>query len=176
MGVSDRLALLAAPVQRLDPSLRPAILDHLLALTPDDRYSRFASSMTDPAIAAYVTGLDLARDLGFGSLGRRGRGGPLIGFIHLACYGDIAELGASVLAAYRRQGLARRLFAVALAAARRQGIREVHLATGHPAARHICRSLGYPVSEGCGHPRARVHLITPADGAPAMPMWFKRGF
>ena len=154
---------MATPVRLLDQGCRPAILDHLLALSPDDRYGRFASTLTDHAIATYVTGMDLERDLGFGIAGRTGPGGPLAGFIHLARYGDIAELGASVLPACRRQGHARLLFAAALEEATRQGIREVHLATGHPAARHICRSLGYPFREGSGHPRVRVLLPRPAQ-------------
>lgn len=139
----------------LEHDCRPAILDHLLALSPSDRYGRFASVPSDQAIATYVSGMDLKQDLGFGI---RGLSGRLAAFIHLPLCGEVAELGASVLAAYRQQGYARRLFADALEEAERQGIREVHLATGHPAARHICRSLGYRLQESFGHPRVRVQL------------------
>lgn len=143
-----------API-RLSEAARPAVLDHLLALSGEDRYARFASTLTDMGIAAYVGRIDMVRDLCFG---RILVGGTLAGFIHLAMQGTVAELGASVLPLWRQQGCARSLFATALDAAAANGVKEVHLATGHPAARHICAGLGYRMLHGQSYPRVRVCL------------------
>ena len=133
----------AAPaVRRLAARDRAAILAHLLALNPDDRYGRFASALSDRAIASYVARIALSNDLAFGIGENSGR---LSAFINLAVHDEIGELGASVLPAYRRQGQARRLFAAALAHAGHLGIARVHLATGHPAALRIAHGLGYAV-------------------------------
>ena len=133
----------AAPaVRRLAARDRAAILAHLLALNPDDRYGRFASALSDQAIASHVVRIALNRDLAFGIGENSGR---LSAFIHLAVHDEIGELGASVLPECRRQGQARRLFAAALAHAGHLGIARVHLATGHPAALRIAHGLGYTV-------------------------------
>ena len=140
---------------RLDGNWRPAVLGHLLALDADDRYGRFATTLSDDGIAAYVGRLDFALDLCFGTLETEG---SLSGFIHLAVQCPVAELGASVAADRRGQGRAYRLFQAALSYARRQGIHEIHLATGHPVARRICQGLGYLVESNPGYPRAKVFL------------------
>jgi len=140
---------------RLDGRQRRKVLRHLLALDGDDRFGRFATPLADAAIAAYVDCIDFAQDLCFGSVEADGE---LSGFIHLARFDDFAELGASVSAGCRCQGRARQLFRAALAEAQRQGLREIHLAAGHPAARHICRTLGYAMRESTTYPRVRVAL------------------
>lgn len=161
MGVITE-PLLAGPA-RLTAAARPAVLDHLLALDADDRYGRFATSLSDAGIAAYAAHIDFTRDLCFGM---QEADGELSGFIHLAVHGTAAELGASVSAARRRQGRARALFRAALGCAFAGGIAEIHLATGHPAARHICAGLGCLLAEGTGHPRVVVRR--PAGRAAAV--------
>ncbi|MGB4063112.1 MAG: GNAT family N-acetyltransferase [Azonexus sp.] len=149
--------------RRLTTAARPAVLAHLLALSADDRYGRFATALSDAGIVAYVARIDFAGDL---CLATQESDGRLSGFIHLAVHGAVAELGASVLPQWRHQGRARLLFGAALAAASAGGMREIHLATGHPAARHICAGLGYAMTEGAGYamtegagyPRVRVQL------------------
>lgn len=141
--------------ERLDATWREAVQQHLLALDADDRYGRFASPLADAAIVAYVECIDFTNDLCFGTPDAHG---TLSGFLHLARFGTQAELGASVVATARRQGLARQLFAGALGEAARAGVQEILLATGHPAARHICAGLGYAQVEGRGYPRVRVFL------------------
>lgn len=140
---------------RLDASSRQAVAEHLLSLDADDRYSRFATPITDQGIAAYVGRIDFARDLCFATQ-REDR--SLSGFIHLAVQGRVAELGASVAVEWRARGVARSLFRTALMHAGGQGIGEVHLATGHPVARRICQGLGYRVEGGFDYPRAKVWL------------------
>ncbi len=149
-----RIPLPARPVLRLTPTHRRSVAQHLLALDADDRYSRFASALSDAGIAAYVRRIDFARDPCFGIVEP---GGGLSGFIHLAVCEDVAELAASVLPPWRRRGRARQLIDVALRFAAAIGIREVHLATGHPAA-HICGGLGHHTLVGSEYPRVRVQL------------------
>lgn len=140
---------------RLSAAARPAVRQHLLQLDADDRYGRFATALSDAAIAAYVERIDFARDQCFGMVDPAG---VLTGFIHLAVCDPVAELAASVLPAWRRCGQARQLFAAALRFAAATGIAEVHLATGHPAARQICTALGYRVQDGQDYPCFRVFL------------------
>lgn len=153
MGVI-REPLLCEPV-RLHAVWRQAVRKHLLALGPDDRYGRFATALSDAAITAYAERIDFARDLCFATVEPDGL---LSGFIHLAVYGEVAELGASVLPIWRKQGRARQLFAAALTVASASGIREIHLATGHPVARRICGRLGYLCKTQSVYPRGVVSL------------------
>ncbi|HQU78917.1 MAG TPA: hypothetical protein PLU47_05545 [Azonexus sp.] len=154
----DALALPA--VRRLAGGDRAAILEHLLALAPDDRYGRFASALSDHAIAGYVARITLDRDLAFGIGEDSGR---LSAFIHLAMHDEIGELGASVLPEYRWQGQARRLFAAALTHAGHLSIARAHLTSGHPAALRIGRGLGYTVETRPTSPRATISLSSTAE-------------
>lgn len=138
---------------------RPALLTHLLDLNDDDRYGRFASSLSDAGIASYVNRIDLEKDIGLALASADGR---MIGFIHLAIHGDAAELGASVSAPWRRQGVAQQLFKAAVKSARNAGICEIHLATAHPVARHILARLGYPSRMQMTYPRGVVPLLDTA--------------
>ena len=159
-----------APPRRLAETDRARVEAHLLALGANDRYGRFATALSDAGIAAYAARIDFAGDLCFGIVETDG---GLSGFIHLAVCGSVAELGASVATQRRRQGRARRLFATALAAASHQGLHEIHLATGHPAARKICSELGHTILESPSYPRARVLIptrsATTAPSATIMP-------
>lgn len=140
-------------VRRLTTAGKPAICRHLCALNPEDRHSRFASTLSDTAIAHYVDKIDFARDTGLGIFDEAGE---LLAFIHLARYWHKAELAASVRLAARHQGHARNLFRRALAEADLQGIRRVQLASGHPVALHIVRGLGYRLKTGPVMPRASI--------------------
>jgi len=146
----------AGEPRRLTAAARPAVLAHLLALSADDRYGRFATALSDAGIAAYVERIAFAHDLCFAT---REANDDLSGFIHLAAHGDVAELGASVLPTWRRQGRAWQLFGTALITAAAGGIHQILLATGHPAARHICGGLGYAMRENTTYPRVRVSLV-----------------
>jgi GNAT superfamily N-acetyltransferase len=145
----------ALAVRRLLADDRAAILAHLLALDCDDRYGRFVSALSDHAIATYVGRLSLDHDAGFGIVDASGLRS---GFIHLAVHAPSGEIGASVLPKSRRQGLASRLFAAAFRHARHRGLDAIHLASGHPAALHIYRSLGLAVDLRPTTPRAIVRL------------------
>ena len=66
---------------RIIASQRTRVLDHLQALDDDDRYGRFATSLSDTGIAAYVGRIDFERDIG---LAVAAVDEPVIGFVHLA--------------------------------------------------------------------------------------------
>lgn len=152
-----------APPRRLGEADRAGVEAHLLALDANDRYGRFATPLSDAGIAAYAARIDFVSDLCFGIVETDG---SLSGFIHLAVWEKVAELGASVATQLRRQGRARCLFATALAAAGHQGLLEIHLATGHPAARKICGELEHAILDSPSYPRARV-LIRARSSASA---------
>lgn len=140
---------------RVTAGERPVVLAHLLQLSADDRYGRFGTSLSDNGIEAYVACIDFARDIGVATAGNNGQ---VTGFIHLAVYGDSAELGASVGARWRRQGIARQLFSGAVELALMGGIREIHLATGHPVARRIFTGIGYPCQMRTTYPRGVIEI------------------
>jgi len=140
---------------RVTNGLRTLVLAHLLALDGDDRYGRFGVSLSDAGISSYVGSIDFRRDIG---LAVEGSDGNIIGFIHLACHGYSAELGASVSGVWRKQGIAHRLFKSALNQAPAAGIGEIHLAAAHPVARHIFTKLGYGCRLNPGYPRGLIKL------------------
>src|SRR5712692_3767184 len=90
---------LAIELSRADA---PALERHFLALDADDRRLRFGAPQSDYAIRAYVERIEFGRDAVFGVWGDDLE---LLGAAHLARSGKRAELGLSVLSAYRRSGL-----------------------------------------------------------------------
>ncbi len=157
MGLSGEPAAwaLSHRLRRLSAFSREAIVAHLCSLDKDDRHARFASASSDGDIAQYVDKIDFHNDL---CVGLFATDGQLVGFIHLALHGRIGELGASVLPAWRQQGVAHALFGRSLRMAKMLGVCEIHLASGHAAAYRICVQLGYRITTGESYPRARVFL------------------
>jgi GNAT superfamily N-acetyltransferase len=89
----------------------PGIVDHLAALSPEDRHLRFCGTLSDAAIAEHVAGLD--RRPGFALAAFAGPlwqgpfhgSGPIKAFAELVVSGQTAELGLSVDADRRRAGI-----------------------------------------------------------------------
>ncbi|WP_082567517.1 GNAT family N-acetyltransferase [Pelomonas sp. Root1217] len=115
------------PIRSLARRHRHRIIDHLLALEPQDRYLRFGYAASDEQIRKYARSIDFARDE---VLGIFNRSLHLIALAHLA-YGQpmpgepgrtMAEFGVSVLPQSRGRGLGRRLFDAAGLHARNRGI------------------------------------------------------
>jgi RimJ/RimL family protein N-acetyltransferase len=90
-------------VQKLSSLQRPALLEHLQTLSPEDRRLRFGTYMNSWALEEYVNHIDFAHDMVFGIYGREM---TLIGMAHLALDRDhhYAELGLSVEPAQRGKG------------------------------------------------------------------------
>jgi len=115
------------PIRSLARRHRRRIIDHLLALEPQDRYLRFGYAASDEQIRKYALSLDFARDEVLGIFNRRLK---LVAMAHLAydqaLPGEpgrtMAEFGVSVLPQSRGRGLGRRLFDTAALHARNRGI------------------------------------------------------
>ena len=133
---------------RLRPSDRAALLRHFLALESEDRRLRFGTPLRDESIAAYVNRIDFVRDGVFAV--HDGSFEPLA-VVHVACSGQKAELGLSVLPAYRNTGMGTLLTELAVMHLRNRGIGQafVHCLSENGAMMHIARKLGMAV-EPCG--------------------------
>lgn len=112
------------PMRALSPRHRKRIAQHLLALSPQDRYLRFGYAAQDVHIQKYVDSLDFARDEIYGIFNRALK---LIAVAHLALCADSmhvssAEFGVSVNLDVRGKGYGALLFDRAMTHARNQGI------------------------------------------------------
>src|SRR5262245_2720289 len=126
---------------RLCPTAKPQLLRHYLALPHADRHLRFGGAMAVSAVAKYVVRLDLIEDAVFGVLdGAR----DLVGVAHVPLLKDRAELGLSVLPAFRRRGIGSALIVCAANYARYAGIAKLymHCLAENDAMLRIARSLG----------------------------------
>jgi len=142
-------------VRRLNEQSHQAVLTHLLALDPDDRYARFGFAISDAGISTYVGRLDFERDLLLGVE----FAGHLIGFAHVSCSGGaLAELALSVSPQWRYRGVARTLFKNAAERAVSSGILGFACIYGHPATLRIARSLGLRCSLQTADPRVIVRI------------------
>lgn len=154
------------PIRSLGPAHVQRIKDHLLALSPHDRYLRFGAIASDAQIARYVDGLDFERDEIFGLYSRRLE---LVGMAHLAFSVDQqcrsrAEFGVSVLQTVRGRGYGARLFDRASLHARNEGVHLmfIHALSENTAMLKIARQAGATVErEGS---ESECHLrLPPAD-------------
>jgi RimJ/RimL family protein N-acetyltransferase len=136
---------------------------HFLALPSADRYLRFATPATAAFVGRYVDGIDFERDAvlaveaaAVGDPGRR----VLAGVVHAAYPDGGAEVGVSVLPAYRGQGVASALVERAVAHARERGIRRLsmHLLAFNAPMLRIARKLGMTFAGNSVHLCARLDL------------------
>jgi GNAT superfamily N-acetyltransferase len=101
--------------RHLNPGHRPALLAHFCALSRRDAYLRFGTYAGPESIATYVDGIDFERST---VLGVYGDNLQLIGVAHLCPDRGVVELGISVLANGRRQGIGSLLMRRSLSHAR----------------------------------------------------------
>ena len=112
------------PICSLGPEQRPRILQHLLALDPQDRCLRFGYAANDEQIQRYVDGLHFERDEIFGIFNSRL---DIVAMAHLALNLEsgtevCAEFGVSVQRRSRGRGYGARLFERAAMHARNEGV------------------------------------------------------
>lgn len=149
------------PIRSLGPRHCQRLLDHLLALSADDRLLRFGYPASDERIAAYVDHIDFEHDQVFGVFDR---GLHLIAQAHLAFdtadASASAEFGVSVLPKTRGQGMGSLLFDHAVLLARNRGVRElrIHLLRQNKAMLAIVRRAGATVDFDGGDATANVTL------------------
>jgi GNAT superfamily N-acetyltransferase len=150
-------------VSELSAPDRGALEKHFLALGVDDRRLRFGNVLSDAAVSAYVSHIDLAHDAAFGVFGDDLQ---LLGAAHLARGDGNAELGVSVLPGHRGQGLGGALLARAHRHARNWGLRALfmHCLTENTAMMHLARKQGMQIVSQSGDAEAWLQL-PPADAS-----------
>lgn len=151
-------------VERLTEAERPLLLAHFLALPAADRALRFGTAVRARLIAAYVERIDFRRDTIFGVHDPRL---ALAGAMHVALRDGEAELGVSVLPAYRRRGIAGALFRRALEHARNRSARRVSVQwlSSNAAIARIAARLGVEVVAMGTETHARVELPGPSPAS-----------
>src|SRR5438477_3803019 len=103
---------------------RAALLRHFVALDAHDRRLRFGAPTGASALRTYVARIDFERDAVFGIFDADLE---LVGVVHLARASEHAELGISVLAAHRNQGVGAALLMRAALRARNWGVRALYM-------------------------------------------------
>jgi GNAT superfamily N-acetyltransferase len=146
-------------VQKLGAPHRDQIVRHLLRLPAEDRRLRFGGPINDAAIAAYVAGIDFARDGVFGVLAANLE---LIGVAHLAPDASeaSAELGLSVDASARGKGCGYALLqrAVLHATNRDYRVLFMHCLAENSTIMHMARKAGLTLVISAGEADGRLEL------------------
>lgn len=151
-------------VQRLDHRARAALLQHFLALSPEDRRLRFGSTLSGELIAQYAERIDFDHDAAFGvhddSL-------HLVGVAHVAFVDDYAELGLSVLPGHRGHGVGGALFERGAAHARNRSVPRLymHCLNENAAVVHIARKFGMRIVAEAGEADAHLELPPASPGS-----------
>ena len=152
------------PIRSLGPAYRERITQHLLQLTPADRYLRFGYAAGDAQIQRYADQLRFDRD---DILGIHNRNLELIALAHLAYntapeHAKSAEFAVSVLPHARGRGYGTRMFERATIHARNEGVDNlfIHALSENTAMLNIARSAG-AVVRGDG-PESQAFLELPA--------------
>lgn len=154
------------PIRSLVRRHRRRIIQHLLALEPQDRYLRFGYPASDEQIRKYALSIDFARDEVLGIFNRRLQ---LIALAHLAYAQPLsggederamAEFGVSVLPQSRGRGLGRRLFDAAGLHARNRGVDTlfIHALSENRPMLRIAAAAGAVVERDGGESAAYLRL------------------
>ena len=147
---------------------RARVEAHLRALEPAARRSRFLASVADSSLERYVQGLHPPHDVLIGAL-QAAHGTGLVGLAHLALFTHqglaAAELGLSILAPARGQGLGRRLTKHAMAVASGLGAKRLVLFfdADNRAMDALARSIG---GHGVPHSGAMREVVVELGIAP----------
>lgn len=151
------------PVRELGPSDRRALATHFLALKGEDRRLRFGAAVNDYAIGRYVERIEFESD---GVFGVFDEALELAGAAHLARTAHHAELGVSVLPAWRRRGIGAALLARAVLHARnwRAPALFMHCLRENRAMMHVARKLGMAIAAEAGEADAWLELPRPDAG------------
>ncbi|MDR7269079.1 GNAT superfamily N-acetyltransferase [Pelomonas saccharophila] len=161
------------PIRSLARRHRRRIIDHLLALDPQDRYLRFGYPASDEQIRKYALSIDFARDEVLGIFNRRLQ---LIALAHLAYAQPLlggeperamAEFGVSVLPQSRSRGLGRRLFDAAGLHARNRGVDTlfIHALSENRPMLRIAAAAGALVERDGGESAAYLRLPPESFGS-----------
>lgn len=153
----------------------PAVLDHLRALSPEDRRLRFCGTLSDAAVARHVEGLWKPRHVVIsGHAGPLWAGpfhaaGPVRALAELALSEDTAELGLSVQPGERRRGVGTHLLQTAGRLLAPRGIARLIAYTlpGNASMLALARKFGAEIAFEAGE--ARIAFSTAALQAAYVP-------
>lgn len=134
------------------------IINHLIALDDESKRLRFGYRTTDDRIRDYVTkSFDHKNNVWYGYM----VDGQCIGAIHVCIDDAVCELGISIDASHRGQGLARSLFDRAIVYAKAQEVTTLTMQclSENSAIQHIARSSGmHVVTIGPGEKQASINI------------------
>lgn len=110
-------------IEQLEPTNRQQVYEHLLRLSPEDRYLRFCTAASDAFIHRYVFEvMNLGLSPSFGAF----VDGKLVGFAHIAVIDlEKCELAFTIDEEHRGTGLARNLMKTAIAWCRGHGMKKL---------------------------------------------------
>lgn len=133
------------PIRLLTDSDRWRLRPHFKRLDAEDRRLRFGATLNEAAIDRYVDLIDFDRDA---VLGIANADGDLIAVAHVAPVGEGAELGLSVHAGTRGNGLGGALFGEAVTWARNRYLGRIymHCLRENRAILHLARRHGMTLS------------------------------
>lgn len=148
---------------RLGNINRDYLRAHFLQLDAEDRHLRFGSSLNDSAVIHYVDGIDFERDEIYAVADDAQ---TILGVVHIAVLPQEAELGLSVLAAARGQGIGNALFERAVMHLRNRCVREVLVRCLHQnaAMMHLAQKHGMKIQQDGSDREARLELPAATSG------------
>ena len=156
---------------QLDDSDRTRLREHFLQLDPSDRHLRFGASLNDDAVIHYVDTIDFERDEIYAIAGDAQ---IVLGAVHIAIAGQEAELGLSVLASFRGEGIGNVLFERAMMRLRNRCVHEVlvRCLSQNAAMMHLARKHGMNIHFDGPDSEARL-LLPPATSGTYMLEWLQ---
>ena len=157
-GIARRMVTkMSRSVRTLSKRDVPRLVRHFAQLSEDDLYLRFGLIRNPALLAEYLAGIDFERDVVRGIFGT---GVEVIAVAHLGANGQTAELGLSVLSAYRRQKLASPLFAQSIRRSRVRGFRQlwIHCLSENQAILGLARKAGMRIVARGGEADAYLDL------------------
>ncbi len=141
---------------------KPAIIDHLLRLSPQDRYTRFFVTLSEDLIRKYVTErVNPAKDGTFGVYD----GDKLVAFVHISNVDGegrqrSAELGISINEGWRGQHIARALMQRAMVRCKAENITTLFMSclSQNVKMQQLAKSCGMRVVSEHGEAIADLQL------------------
>ena len=148
---------------RLGDINREHLRAHFLQLDAEDRHLRFGSSLNDSAVIHYVDGIDFERDEIYAVADDAQ---TILGVVHIAVLPQEAELGLSVLAVARGQGIGNALFERAVMHLRNRCVRQVLVRCLHQnaAMMHLAQKHGMKIQQDGSDREARLELPAATSG------------
>lgn len=150
-----------ATIRKLLMAEKPKVADHLKRLDTADRIMRFETPASDDYIDRYVAGLRARTDILFGAFDDAL---VLRGFAHIALSGDLADLGLSVEAGQRGEGIGTKLLERAIAAARLAHAKTFssQCLTHNRWMMGKMQAMGFTIERDCGTAVATTTLDPPS--------------